>query len=168
MGAFNEVEEMFRGVRYNKFTSPQVREAMTRKAEAVRAKIEERRGRIEKITRENEITPEALSDLIVQYTQDQRRGSSSHKMSYSIPNSVSNSGSSGNQPKETIVPAGVIANLVTEKELISSETAEVKRLDLILRNLKDTEPFVDATTGELRQHALVHTLDDTDIEYLGF
>ena len=164
MGAFNEVEEMFRGVSYNKFTSPQVREAMTRKAEAVRAKIEERRGRIEKITHENEITPEALSDLIVQYTQDQRRGSSSHKMSYSIPNS----GSSGNQPKETVVPAGVIANLVTEKELISSETAEVKRLDLILRNLKDTEPFVDATTGELRQHAIVHRLDDTDIEYLGF
>lgn len=155
---------MFRGVSYNKFTSPQVREAMTRKGEAVRAKIEERRGRIEKITRENEITPEALSDLIVQYTQDQRRGSSSHKMSYSIPNS----GSSGLQPKETVVPAGVIANLVTEKELISSETAEVKRLDLILRNLKDTEPFVDATTGELRQHALVHRLDDTDIEYLGF
>lgn len=85
-------------------------------------------------------------------------------MSYSIPNS----GSSGNQPKETIVPAGVIANLVTEKELISSEMAEVKRLDLILRNLKDTEPFVDATTGELRQRAIVHMLDDADIEYLGF
>ena len=165
MGAFNEVEDMFRGVSYNKFTSPQVREAMTRKAEAVRAKIEERRGRIEKITRENEITPEALSDLIVQYTQDQRQGRGSNlKMSYSIPNS----GSSGNQPKETIVPAGVIANLVTEKELISSEMAEVKRLDLILRNLKDTEPFVDATTGELLRRAIVHMLDDTDIEYLGF
>jgi hypothetical protein len=164
MGAFNEVDDMFRGVQYNKFTSGQIREAMNRKVEAVRAKIEERRGRIDKITRENEITPEALSDLIVQYSQDQRRGGGI-KMSYSIPNSNT---SSGKQTKETVVPAGVIANLVTEKELITSETAEVKRLDLILRNLKDDQPFVDEKTGELRSRAVIHTLDDSEIEYLGF
>jgi hypothetical protein len=164
MGAFNEVDDMFRGVQYNKFTSGQIREAMNRKVEAVRAKIEERRGRIDKITRENEITPEALSDLIVQYSQDQRRGGGA-KMSYSIPNSNT---SSGNRTKETVVPAGVIANLVTEKELVTSETAEVKRLDLILRNLKDDQPFVDEKTGELRSRAVIHTLDDAEIEYLGF
>ncbi len=166
MGAFNEVDDMFRGVQYNKFTSGQIREAMNRKVEAVRAKIEERRGRIDKITRENEITPEALSDLIVQYSQDQRRGGGA-KMSYSSIQNSSNT-SSGKQTKETVVPAGVIANLVTEKELVTSETAEVKRLDLILRNLKDDQPFVDEKTGELRSRAVIHTLDDAEIEYLGF
>lgn len=163
MGVFHEVKSMFRGVNYNKFTSPQIREAMTRKVESVRAKIEDRRGRIEKIVADNGITPEALSDLIVQYTQDQQRGRSA-KMSYSI----STIGSGNGPSRETVVPAGVIANLVTEKELIASETDEAKRMDLILRNLKDTQPFVDGETGELVQRAVIHTLDDTDIEYLGF
>lgn len=166
MGLFNEVEGMFRGVSYNRYTSPQVREAMTRKLEAVQAKIAERVRRIEKIVADNEITPEALSDLIIQYTQDQgrHRNSPLNKMSYSVSIAPK-----GNEPaRETVVPAGVIANLATEKELITSEQTEVKRLNLILRNLRDRLPCLNEKTGDVEQREVVHTLDDADLEYLGF
>ena len=162
MGQFHEVDSMFRGVSYNKFTSDRLREAMTRKVTNITAKIEERQGRITKIRKENDISDAMLSDMILQYMQDQQRGQ--QRLSYS--NSIQNTGTT-NTPKEVTVPAGVIANLVTEKSLIETETAEVKRLGLILRNLKDTQPFV-TDKGELQERPVIHSLTDAEIEYLGF
>jgi hypothetical protein len=157
MGVFREVEVMFRGIVYNKFTSSVVRAALTAKVKAVQDKIEERHRRVEKIIADNEITPEAMNELILQYMQDQQRGNR-NKMSYSTATLRIGT--------EKVVPAGVVANLATEKELISNETAEVRRMALILRNLKDTQPHVD-DEGRLVERPTVHTLDDTDIEYLG-
>jgi hypothetical protein len=163
MGVFREVEVMFRGIVYNKFTSSVVRAALTAKVKAVQDKIEERHRRVEKIIADNEITPEAMNELILQYMQDQQRGNR-NKMSYSTA-AVPMRNVAG-ASTEKVVPAGVVANLATEKELISNETAEVRRMALILRNLKDTQPHVD-DEGRLVERPTVHTLDDTDIEYLG-
>lgn len=164
MGAFNEAEDMFNGVRYNVFTSTQIREKMEAKVRAVRGKIEERQGRITKIIADNGISPEALSDLVIQYNQDQKRGNA--KMSYSVSHNPGRS--AGDRTPETLIPAGVIANLVTEKELVASETAEAKRMDLILRNLRDETPWVNERTGECYMRKAIHTLTDQDMEYLGF
>jgi hypothetical protein len=152
---------MFRGVSYNRFTTAQVRTALEAKVVAVRDKVSVRRQRIEKIAVDNGITPEAMSDLVVQYMQDQQKGRS--KMTYTVSNSPQGSTPGSN---ETLIPAGVIVNLVTEKELITNEVAEIKRMELILRNLRETLPAL-SEAGELVQRPVVHTLDDSDIEYLG-
>ena len=162
MGQYRDVETLFRGVTYNQFTSPQLREAMTKKVAAVRVKIEDRQGRIRKIQIDNDITSEMATDLVLQYMQDQQNGR--QRMMYS--NSVRQQGST--TPKEINVPAGVIANLVTEKSLIEQETAEVTRLDLIIRNLKDDAYYTHPETGAVGKRQVIHTLSDNDMEYLGF
>jgi hypothetical protein len=162
MGQWREVEAMFHNVTYNQFTSPQLREAMIKKVAAVRAKIEERQGRIKKIQADNGITSEMATDLVLQYMQDQQRGV--QKMSYS--NSAQPVGAK--TPQEVIIPAGVIANIVTEKSLIETENMEAKRLDLIIRNLKDEVFYNHPDTGLVCKRQAIHTLSDADIEYLGF
>lgn len=163
MGQWREVEAMFHNVSYNQFTSPQLREAMTKKVAAVRVKIEERQGRIRKIQADNDITSEMATDLVLQYMQDQQRGQ--QRMMYS--NSV-RSQNTNEAPKEINVPAGVISNLVTEKSLIEQEMAEVKRMDLIIRNLKDEMYYNHPETGVVGKRQAIHTLSDSDMEYLGF
>ena len=73
----------------------------------------------------------------------------------------------GHPQPEVQVPAGVVANIVTEKNLIESEREEAKRLELILRNLRTEMPAVDEKTGAFVYKAVVHTLSDEEIEYLG-
>lgn len=161
MGQIRHAEMMFRGVSYNKFTSIQVREAMLAKVAALQAKIEERRARVTALMETHRIDNAALSDILVQYMKDQQSGHA--RMSYS--NRVSTGGPDP-LPAEMNIPAGVIANLVTEKELIESEKTQVARLTLITLHLHDTEPAV-ATDGSIYRRWLVHTLTDDEIEYLG-
>lgn len=167
MGDFRQVAGMFRGVSYNKFTSKQLTEAMNRKVSNINAKIAERKVRITKITKEHKITDAMLGDFILQYMRDREQGRTSVSYSNSIQPAKPVNSKAAVTPEGVIVPAGVIANLVTEKELIENETMEVKRLELILRNLKDTEHYVTAK-GKLSQRAVVHTLTDDEITYLGF
>ena len=162
MGALYEVDDMLNQVVYNRFTSAEIRTKMEGKVQAIRAKVEERLGRITRIIADNGITPEALSDLVIQYNQDQKRGGGG-KMAYTVSTAPA-----GSRAPETMIPAGVVANLVTEKELVATETAEAKRLDLILRNLRDSYPHVNETTGATYQRTAIHTLSDSDMEYLGF
>jgi len=122
------VASMFRGVTYNRFTTAVVREKMEAKIAALRAKVEERRGRVSKLMEEHKITPEMLSDMVIQYMKDQ---------------------------------------IVTEKNLIESESEEAKRMVLIVRNLRDTLPAVDEKTGAPIERAVIHTLTDDEIDYLG-
>lgn len=161
MGQFRHVDAMFRGVSYNKFTSIQVRAAMTEKALQLQAKIEERRGRVAALMEAHHIDGSMLSDVLGQYMKDRQAGQV--RMSYS---NRTHSGASGPPPAGVSIPAGVIANLVTEKELIESESAEAARLTMITQHLYDVEPAV-GTDGKLYDRAVVHTLTDDEIEYLG-
>lgn len=166
MGQFRHAETMFRGVNYNKFPTPMIKVAMEQKIIALKSKVAERRGRVTRLMSDHRITREMLADMIIQYMKDQQEGRA--RMSYS--NSVRPQSEGAQAPKTDVVdvPAGAIANLITEKNLIENESAEVKRLELIVRNLKDTEPAVRADTGELYQRAVIHSLTDDEIEYLGF
>ena len=163
MGQFHDASGMFRGVSYNKFTSAALRAAMERKVQNVKAKIEERKVRIAKIREENSITDAMLSDMVIQYMQDQQRGQ--QRVSYS--NSAQPNPQKKQEDGTVVVPAGVIANIITEKGLIESESSEVKKMTLILRNLRDTLPHV-GDNGLLVERPAVHTLTDEEIEYLGF
>lgn len=168
MGQMHNVGAMFRGVTYNRFTTAVVRERMEAKIKALFAKVEERRGRVTKLMEEHSITSEMLSDMVIQYMKDQDRGTS--RMSYSNSVSVASGSAVGpdlRSKTEVVVPAGAVANIVTEKNLIESETEEAKRMVLIVRNLRDTLPAVDEKTGLLVERAVVQTLTDDEIDYLG-
>lgn len=163
MGMAHNVAVMFRGVTYNKFATAVIREKMEAKIRALASKVEERRGRVAKLMAEHGITSEMLSDMVIQYMKDQERGQS--RMNYS--NAGSASGPDLRPKTEVVVPAGAVSNIVTEKNLIESETEEAKRMVLIVRNLRDTLPAVDDKTGALVERAVVQTLTDDEIEYLG-
>ena len=161
MGQQHEVRSMFRGITYNRFTTAVVRERMSAKITALAAKIEERRGRVSKLMEEHNITSEMLADMVIQYMKDQDRGT--QRMSYS--NAAT--GPDLRSKTEVVVPAGAVANIVTEKNLIESESEESKRMVLIVRNLRDTLPAVEEKTGALIERAVIHTLSDEEIDYLG-
>lgn len=167
MGQMHAVAAMFRGVTYNRFATPVVREKMGAKITALRAKIEERRGRVTKLMEEHGITSEMLSDMVIQYMKDQERGQS--RMSYSTASVASGAAAGPDLRSKTdvAVPAGAVANIVTEKNLIEGETEEANRMVLIVRNLRDTLPAVDDKTGALIERAVIHSLTDEEIEYLG-
>lgn len=164
MGQMHAVASMFRGVTYNRFTTAVVREKMEAKIVALRSKVEERIVRVAKLMQEHSITAEMLSDMVIQYMKDQERGTA--RMSYNMA-SGSAVGPDLRSKTEVVVPAGAVANIVTEKNLIESETEEAKRLALIVRNLRDTLPAVDEKTGALVERAVVQTLNDEEIDYLG-
>lgn len=166
MGQFRHAESMFRGVSYNKFTSVVIKNAMEQKILGLKAKIEDRRGRVARLLAEHRVTSEMLSDMIILYLKDQQEGRA--RLSYSNSARLPPEGTQASQTDVVDVPAGAIANLITEKSLIESEGTEVRRLELIVRNLKETEPAVRTDTGELYQRAMIHTLTDDEIEYLGF
>ena len=159
---------MFTGVNYRKFPTSTIRRQMESKVKAVEAKIQERGERLARIYKENDITPDRLGDILVQYHQDQNRGQS--RNSYAISAGPTVGGGDPSNPteaKETLVPAGVIANIVTEKQLVAQEKDEVRKMNTILRNLNDTEYAVHPQNGDTISRAAVHTLTDDEIEYLG-
>ena len=161
----HNVAAMFRGVTYNRFATTVVREKMSAKILALQGKVEERRGRVHKLMAEHHITSEMLSDMVIQYMKDQERGQS--RMNYSNSVAAATTGPDLRSKTEVVVPAGAVSNIVTEKNLIESETEEAKRLVLIVRNLRDTLPAVDEKTGGLVEKSVIHTLTDDEIEYLG-
>ncbi len=155
MGHFVETPaSLFRSVRYSTKTSPELREAMQRKVTALRSSGEERERRILKLRDEYFIDAEHLSRLVLQF-----QNSDSAMVSYSAQR---------REGGETIIPAGVIAHIVREREMIDSEHDQIRKMELILRNLRDSEPYLDPHTGETRTRACLHSLTDDELELLGF
>ena len=142
---------LFEDVRYNTKTTPEVREAMVRKVEAIRALIAEREVRIERVRDEHSIDAEQLAILVMRYKKD------AQFVSYERQGT-------GRDP----VPAGVIANLVREQEMIDSEQHQIWKLELVLRNLRDEEMYLEPRTGQVKVRPSLHQLDDQELEYLGF
>ena len=166
MGSNFEISGSFRGVVYNQKTTADVHRSMERKVVNVTAKIEERRERVRKIKVEYEITDSALVEIISRYHRDTQRGIVGATYSNSISNSPQQNTAS--PQAEKLVPAGVVANLMTEMEHIESETEEVERMKLILANLQQTVLATHPTTGATITREAVHTLTDNELRYLGF
>lgn len=148
----NHVEGLFVDVSYNKKNSVELRAAMTRKVNEIKAMRQAREVRIVKIREEYEIDAELLSRLVMQFHRDKQSDSINYNQ----------------QPGKNIIPAGVIANIIREQEMIDSEREQLNKLDLVLRNLRDTEFYFAVDTGEHRERLCIHELSDHELEYLGF
>ena len=152
MGHRVQSNDLFRGVCYNTKSSQELRVAMTSKVEDLRASCSERDTRIMKLRDEYNISAERLADLIYRF----RNEGSSSTSSYN------------NQGEGPLVPAGVIANIVREREMIDKESGQLQKMELILRNLRDTEPYFNDETGQHIERPCIHHLTDMELEYLGF
>lgn len=148
----NRIDELFSEVSYNKKNSAELRGAMTRKVAELNALSQTREGRILKLREEYEIDAELLARLVMQFQRDEHAGSINYNQ----------------QPGKTVIPAGVIANIIREQEMIDSEREQLRKLDLVLRNLRDTEVYFATDTGEHRERPCIHTLTDHELVYLGF
>ncbi|TQF09790.1 hypothetical protein FJV41_42850 [Myxococcus llanfairpwllgwyngyllgogerychwyrndrobwllllantysiliogogogochensis] len=146
--------ELFESVRYNTKTTPDLRGAMRKKVEELETRIAEREGRLQRIRDEYQIDPERLATLVIQYQNKE-----SAFVSYQAQ---------GGSPRDTVVPAGVIANIIREREMIDSERGQIRKLELVLRNLPESELYNDPRTGEVKSRQPLHQLTDDELEYLGF
>lgn len=150
-----EVEHMFSFV-FEK-PSAEIVEKAKIKADCLRSKIEERQIRIAKLREEYKVTDAILVDLLTQARNAQRRGEA--KMSYSVQNTAARTGGIND---EVVIGAGVVNNLLTESDFIEAEKTQVKRLDLIIRNLRDLPRERNSTMER------GHVLSYEELEYLGF
>lgn len=147
-------DTLFSSVRYRTKTSPELREAMQKKVNELRGYISDRDQRIRKIREEFQIDAERLAQLLLQFQKN-----NTGFVSYNAQ---------GSDGRSVVVPAGVIANLIQEQQMIDSEREQIRKLELILRNLRDTEPYAEPRTGEVRTRPCLHQLTDNELEFLGF
>ena len=153
MGYRRTAADMFEDVIYNIKTSDELRGAMKDKIEALEESRARREERVAKLREEYGIGPEHLAELLLRFKNE----GGSRATSYDDQGA-----------DEPLVPAGVIANLVRERDMLSTERDQRRKLELILRNIKDTEPYVHEDTGEVRERPCIHRLTDEELEYLGF
>ena len=123
---------------------------MAAKVEQLQELAKERGVRMQRIREEYSIDAERLAVLLMRFKQDE-----SSFVSYE-------------QGGGNVVPAGVIANLVREREMIDNEQAQIVKLELVQRNLMDEVQFAVHGTGEIKMRPAVHELSDEELEYLGF
>jgi hypothetical protein len=148
----DRIESLFSDVCYRKKTSAELRTAMQRKVQEIKTLSQTREGRILKLREDYEIDAELLSRLVIQFHRNETSGSVNYN----------------HQPGKSIIPAGVIANIIREQEMIDSERDQLRKLDLVIRNMRDTEFYFADDTGEHRERACIHELSDYELEYLGF
>lgn len=146
----SSTKNLFNDVIYNKKTSAEIRDAMTRKTSEIKQNISTREDRIQKIRNEYSIDAERLTTLVMRF-----KNNSGDFVSYEHQGGPS-------------VPAGVIANLIQERTMIDTELQQLRKLELVLRNLRDEEPYTHPRTGEVCMRQAIHELDDDELEYLGF
>jgi septal ring factor EnvC (AmiA/AmiB activator) len=151
----NHSDSMFDQVRYAHKSTEELKTAFAAKITEVNARIVERRERVVKLREDHELSAERLAHLISLFQRDQ----DSYLTNYSRQ---------GQQEGEAIIPAGVIANIVREYDMIDNEQEQVHRMELVSRNIRDKEPFFNPRTGEHGVRPCIHKLDDEDLEYLGF
>ncbi len=152
---------MFESFTYEK-SSVEIKEKAKVKIATLEDKIKEREARVTRIRTEYEITDQALVDIMTQARSAQQRD----KMSFSYK-TTHNATAQG--PEERTIGAGTINNLLTENDFIEAERKQVKRLQLIVRNLKDLpdQNVRVVTPGETRP-LRGPTLREDELEYLGF
>ena len=146
--------DMFDSVRYNIKTTPEIRAAMQKKVKEITSNIEEREARMRRIREEYQIDAERLATLVMQF-----QNNDSGFVSYQAQ---------GDSKRDLVVPAGVIANIIREREMIDSEGGQIRKMELILRNIPDMELYNDQKTGEVKSRQPLHRLTDDELEFLGF
>lgn len=137
------LEHMFHHLSFQK-TADEITAKVEAKIKKLREKIEERTLRVKRLRDEHGIDDAALIQLLT----DARKAAQHpnvEKMSYSFSsNSAGSSGSEGKLEEKTI-GAGVVNHLLTENDFIEAEKEQVKRLELIARNLKPLHHYSSET-----------------------
>lgn len=142
-------------------TAKEIVGAAISKVASLKSKIEERKLRIEAIRKEFDIDDKALIELLTAA----RKQSQAMSFSYSTSTSMSNAtvGNKGRMEEKQIA-AGVVNNLMTEQDTIEGEKDQVKKLELVIRNLQEFPNYQNGvelpTTG--------FPMTEEDLEYLGF
>jgi hypothetical protein len=136
-------------------SSEEIKEKAKTKITALKAKVEERQKRVAKTRNEYGVTDEVWSGILEQM----REKANTNVQSYSVSNNMKSPGN-GKASEEITIPAGVVNSILTEKDYISAETAQVTKLDLIVRNLKDLKDEHGEVCG--------HKLSESELTYLGF
>lgn len=142
----------------------------------LRTKIAERQGRVARLRSEYAIDDAALSDLLMQARQAQRRNEA--VLNYTYNPATEGPDAPANHVPERSIGAGVINNLLTEQDFIDGDREAVRRLELIGRNLRDVfdrevlAAVVVAAPRDLPGSTLaameLHRLSYDELEYLGF
>ena len=52
--------------------------------------------------------------------------------------------------------------------MIDSERGQIRKMELILRNIPDMELYNDLKTGEVKSRQPLHKLTDEELEFLGY
>lgn len=145
--------------RYQK-SSEDIRSACKTKIVAVRAKIEEREARIRRIREEYRITDAALVDILAQARQT-RNAQVMYRYTSKGAGPRSHAGAGDiDDDEEVMIGAGVVNNLLTERDFIDGEREQVRKLELIVRNLRDLPDDEGVVQG--------HPLTNEELEFLGF
>lgn len=148
------VSQMF-NFTYEK-TSKDIVEAAKKKVSKIKAKIEEREARINKIRAEFGITDGVWAEIL---EQARKQANLNAAAMYTYSNSVQTT--EGRMHEETVtIGAGTVNNLLSERDFVNGEKAQVQKLELVIRNLED---LPDAN-GNVRGHKL----DNEELEFLGF
>ena len=153
MGHFvQDSDRMFRSTTYRQKTTPELRTALEQKVQRVNDLLAERAERVKSLCETFEISDQELTNLVLQHQDEDSRF-----VSYEPQ---------GDRSKP--VPAGAIANIIQEKKMTESERAQLRKLELVLRNLQETEYYSHPETGILQTRECIHELTDSELEYLGF
>jgi len=154
------IDHMFR-YHYQKSATDLVG-AMGAKVTTLKAKVEERIARIVKIRAEYKVTDAAMLDIMRQARIAQKAGAM--VMNYST-SSTGPTGMTDDDNAELItIGAGVVNNLLTEQDYIDGEKAQIERLELVSRNLKDPVAY----TRDGQPYTELISISDDEAKYLGF
>jgi len=155
-----DAEHLFHNFTFEK-SSKDIVAAATRKRDTVLTKIHEREERLAKIRNEYKITDAALIDIMRQARQQTASNAVSYSFSNGVPSSVPSRDGRGLTEETITIGAGVVNNLLTEQDFIEGEREQIKRLELVIRNLADLPTGFE---GAIRGHRLSYV----ELEFLGF
>ena len=160
-------EDMFESFTYEK-PSVEIKEKAKAKIADLEDKIKDREARVARIRQEYGITDQALVDILTQARSAQRDNRTSFTYKTSLGNGVTTA-QTAQGPEERTIAAGTINNLLTENDFIEAERKQVKRLQLIVRNLKDLpDPNVRVVSPGETRPLRGPSLREDELEYLGF
>lgn len=148
------IDHLFRFT-YQK-SAAEIIEKMRTKIDKVKDKIEERQRRLADLRREHAIDDAALIQLLTAARKNV------NAQSYSYTSNVS---ATSRGMEERTIGAGVVNNLLTENDFIESERDAVKRMEMIVRNLKPIPHYASSGTPLPEQE---FELGQEELEYLGF
>lgn len=161
----SNIEHMFPEFVFKK-SAVEIVTHVTAKMNSIKNKIEERQKRVADLRKEYAIDDSALVQLLTAARKN------AHAQVFQYTSSLSNAaintaltGHTNRGIEEKTIGAGVVNNLLTENDFIEGERDQVKRLELIARNLSAVYRFANDGSKYVQEH---FKLSFEELDYLGF